>query len=517
MTMKTKYILKALFITFLTFTVVGCGYDTEVIEELAVNREFAPVALTARVRNQTIVELNWTVDDNIDHYVVEFSADDPDFNNIFKSLNIDASELPVQVALEGETVYSIRVKAISARGLDESKWSLIEAITLTEQIMLPAQPGDIGPTYAILRWIPNSNVTQIVLQPGDIIHDITSQEKTDGVATVNGLTGETEYTALLLNNTKTRGSAIFTTGIDVGDNTLVLPTDDLFAMIAAAAPGDILLLEQGDYTSQTGTITLDKSITIQGLRTDFKPLLKVAFNLIEGAADVNLIDLDLMGDVALGLTDVVELAVGNFNTIMIRGCNIHDYDKSLIKGQTLNAIVQSLTIENCIVTNILTNSSDFIDFRDSDVLNLNITTSTFNNCAPGRDFIRMDAAGTSNAAGLTSNVVLDRNTIYACSNSTSRRIFYIRFVSNDVTSSNNLIAETLSEGYADRLGIDETPTFDNNNYFNAPGFYDTAQYIYDSGNFTILDPAFVDALTGNFKVTNQTLIDNNVGDPRWLQ
>jgi hypothetical protein len=321
----------------------------------------------------------------------------------------------------------------------------------------------------------------------------------------------------LLNNTKTRGSAIFTTGIDVGDNTLVLPTDDLFAMIAAAAPGDILLLEQGDYTAQSGTITLDKSITIQGLRKDFKPLLKVAFNLNDGATDVNLIDLDLTGDVALGLTDVVELAVGNFNSLLIRGCNIHDYSKSLIKGQTLNAIVQSLTIENCIITNVLTDSSDFIDFRDSDVLNLSITTSTFNNCAPGRDFIRMDAAGTSNAAGLTSNILLDRNTIYACSNSTSRRIFYVRFVSNDVTSSNNLIAETLSEGYADRSGIDETPTFDNNNYFNAPGFYDTAQYIYDSGNYTTLDPGFVDISTGNFKITNQTLIDNNVGDPRWLQ
>ena len=78
---------------------------------------------------------------------------------------------------------------------------------------------------------------------------------------------------------------------------MVLPTDDLFQMIADAAPGDILLLEQGDYTSQTGTITLDKSITIQGLRRDFKPLLKVSFSIVTGAADVSLIDLDLTGDI----------------------------------------------------------------------------------------------------------------------------------------------------------------------------------------------------------------------------
>ena len=61
------------------------------------------------------------------------------------------------------------------------------------------------------------------------------------------------YTAKLFNNAKVRGSAAFTTGIDVGDNTLVLPTDDLFQMIANAQSGDILLFEQGDYTLQTGT------------------------------------------------------------------------------------------------------------------------------------------------------------------------------------------------------------------------------------------------------------------------
>ncbi|MFH6767887.1 DUF5123 domain-containing protein [Gaetbulibacter aquiaggeris] len=515
--MKTKYILKGLFITFLTFTLVGCGYDTEVIDELVVSREFAPVALTARVRNQTIVELNWTVDKNIDHYVVEFSADDPDFNTIFKSLDIDATELPIQVALEGETVYSIRVKAISARGLEDSKWALEQATTLTEQLMLPAQPGDIGATEATLRWVAGINVTQIVLQPGDITHDITAQEQIDGVALITGLIGETDYTAILYNNTKVRGTATFTTGIDVGDNTLVLPTDDLFAMIAAAAPGDILLLEQGDYTSQTGTITLDKSITIQGLRTDFKPLLKVSFAIVSGASDVNIIDLDLTGDVPLALTDVVRYTgAGNYNSLLVKGCNIHDYDRSFIAGNVTDAIVQSVTVENCIVTNVLTNGGDFIDFRNSDALNVSVSKSTFNNCAPARDFFRLDDAGTSTQTGLTCNVLLESCTLYGVSN-TADRILYVRFQLNKITVKNNLFAETTAY-YSNQSRTDPTPTFLNNNYFNAPGFFDSAQTVYDgSGTYTTLDPGFVSATTGNFKITNQTLIDNNVGDPRWLQ
>lgn len=513
--MKTKNIVKVLFTLFLTITVTNCGYNEDLIEELAVDREFAPVALTARVRNQTTVELNWAVDENINHYVAEFSADDPDFNNIFTTVNVTPDQLPVQVQLEGETLYSIRVKAVSDRGLEDSKWSLTQAQTLTEQIMLPSEPGDIEAVQATLRWVANSNVTHLMLQPGDIRHDITPQEKIDGVALVTGLTGETDYTAILYNNTKVRGSANFTTGIDVGDNTLVLPTDDLFQMIADATPGDILLLEQGDYTSQSGSITLDKSITIQGLRTDFKPRLKVSFSIVNGAADVNLIDLDLTGEPTVLLDVVRYTGAGNYNSLLVKGCNIHDYDRSFIAGNVTDAIVQSVMVENCVVTNVLTSGGDFIDFRNSDALNVSVTTSTFNNCAPGRDFFRLDDAGTSTQTGITANVLLDHCTIYKCSN-TDDRILYVRFQLNKITVTNNLFAETTAY-YSNQSRTDPNPTFNNNNYFNAPAFYAT-NTVYDATTtYTTLDPGFVDAASGNFKITNQTLLDNQVGDPRWRQ
>jgi hypothetical protein len=522
--MKTKYILRGLLVTILlAFTVTNCGYDEDLIEELAIDREFAPVALTARVRNQTTVELNWKADENVDHYLVEFSADDPSFNTIFLTVNVTANQLPFQAAMEGETLYYIRVKAVSSRGLDDSKYATITAQTLTEQIFLASQPGDIGATEATLRWPANSNVTHIIIQPGDINHDITTQEKADGIAVITGLTGETNYTATLYNNTKVRGILMFTTGIDVGDNTLVLPTDDLFQVITDAAPGDILLLEQGDYTSQTGTITLDKSITIQGLRVDFKPLLKVNFEIIGGAADVSLIDLDLQGDGegSSTLQDVIRYTgSGNFNSLLISGCIVHNYSRSFIAGNQTDAIVQSVIVEKCIVTDVFTSGGDFIDFRNSDVLNLTVKTSTFRNIASAassgpRDFIRLDAAGTSNNTGVTLNVLLENCTLYNVSNP-GRRILYVRFVSNDIIVQNNLFAETTAY-YSNQSGTDPTTTFINNNYFNAPGFYATNTVYDTTTTYTTLDPGFVNAATGNFTVTNQTLLDNQVGDPRWRQ
>ncbi|MBP0904223.1 DUF5123 domain-containing protein [Mariniflexile gromovii] len=510
--MKTKYILKVLFILCLTYAMTSCGYDEEVINDLDVNRAFAPVALTANIRNQTTVELNWTVRPNVSKYVVEFSADDPNFTTIFKSVDVAPTQLPIQVALEGETVYSIRVKAVSSIGLEDSTWAIGTATTLTEQIMLPFEPGDVGATQVTFRWVANSSVTQLVIQPGDITHVITSQEKINGVATVTGLTGETGYTAKLFNNAKIRGTAAFTTGIDVGNNTLVLPTDDLFQMIANAQSGDILLLEQGDYTSQTGTITLDKSITIQGLRRDFKPMLKVSFSIVAGAANVSLIDLNLTGDTPSTLIDVVRFsAAGNYSSLLVSGCNIHDYDRSFIAGNVADAIVQSVTVEDCVVTNVLTNGGDFIDFRNSDALNITVKTSTFNNCAPARDFFRIDAAGTSNG-NATVNVLLENCTLYGVCN-TADRILYIRFNANAITVRNNLFAQT-DAIYSNQSSTSD-PTFLNNNYFNTLGLHTTNTKFDATTTYTTLDPGFTNAAGGNFTISNQTLKDKNIGDPRW--
>lgn len=520
--MKIKNIIKLMLALILVFNITSCeitNYDQDVIEELSINREFAPVDLTARIRNQTTVELNWTIRDNVTNYVVEFSADDPDFNTIFLSQQVTSEELPVQIRLEGETVYSIRVKAVSSRGLDDSTWAITTATTLTEQIMLPSEPGDIQALSATLRWEAGLNVTHFILEPGAIRYDISAQEKAAGIATITGLTSETEYSAILYNNSKIRGTAEFKTGIDIGNNTLVLPTDDIFQKIADAAPGDILLFEQGDYTAQVGRITLDKSITLRGLRPDFKPQLKVSFSIENGATDVSLIDLDLTGDAPSDLLDMLRYSgAGNYNSLLVSGCIVHDYDRSFIAASVTDAIVQTVTVENSIMTNILTNGGDLIDFRSSDVFNVNVNTSTFNNCAPGRDFFRIDDAGTSTQSGFTCNIVLESCTIYACSNSSSRRLMYVRFQDNKITVNNTLISDTASEGYSDQSRTDPNPTFFNNNYWNADGFFNSAQTISDqSGTYTVLNPGYVDAANGDFTITNQTLIDNAVGDPRWRQ
>lgn len=518
--MKTRYILKGLIASiFFSSMLISCdGYDVDLIDELGVSRVFAPTGITAKVTNQTTVELNWALRDDADHYIVEFSADDPNFATIFKTIEVKPTELPIKVVLEGETVYSIRVKGVSANGLEMSKWATTTATTLSEQLFIAGLDSDIQATQATVRWVANSNVTQLVANPGNIVHTITASEKTAGVAIITGLTGETQYTVTLNNGTKKRGTKVFTTGIDIGNGILVQPTDDLNAKVSAAASGSTLVLMPGNYTVFSGEVIIDKPITIRGLRSYDKPKLSINFSIVSGATDSKFIDLDLGGNSTL--LDVFRFnSTGyNYGPLSIIGCNIHDYARTLIGGSNSNTKVSSVLIDNSIVTNILTNGGDFIDFRNTHVSEISIKNSTFNNCALARDFIRVDAASGITGTGLNTNVLLDACTFYKVSDRTggNSRILYVRFATNTSTVRNCIFANTTAI-YSNQPTT-TSPTFSNNNYFNATSFYNSAitnNKVDSSSSKSTLDPGFSAANSGDFTIANATLKSEGVGDPRW--
>lgn len=484
------------------------------IEELEFDRALAPLELRAFIRNQVAIELNWDVREDVDHYTVEFSQDSLEFSSIIRTVTVMLDELPLLESFESETRYSARVKAISADGKADSKWTTITIMTALENIFLPIQDGDIEALSATLRWPANSDVTHFIIVPGDVQRPITAQEKADGTATIEGLTGNTEHTIQMFNNTKQRGAVTFTTLIDVGDATLIYPEDDLNATIANAAADDVIVLFPGEYVT-TGSIAINKSITLRGLYPYDKPLLNVNFVMEAGANDVSLIDLELVG--TPDFATVITMAIaGSYNSLTISGCNIHDFGRQLIYGNTSGMVLSNFIVDNCIVTNFISGGGDFIDFRGGDVHNVEVTNSTFVDAPNGRDFIRMDNAGTTNGTGVTATVLIDHCTLVGVSN-TADRIVYVRFANNDITVTNNLFANT-DAIYSNQTSTDDAITFSNNNYFNAASLFDPTKTRFDgSGSLTQLDPGFVNAAEGDFTVTNQTLKDNEVGDPRWRQ
>src|SRR5690606_14162723 len=112
-----------------------------------------------------------------------------------------------------------------------------------------------------------------------------------GEATITGLTSATAYTGTLYNGTKRRGTVAFTT-IREAD---LFPDDDLSAAIASAPAGAELMLAPGVYTF-TGTLTIDKSIILSGQKPHDKPVLNVDFQIVDGARDLIVRNVELNGD-----------------------------------------------------------------------------------------------------------------------------------------------------------------------------------------------------------------------------
>lgn len=503
----------------------GCKEVDPVIEDLEFDRVFTPVNVTAIIRNLTTAELNWNVRGDADHYVVELSEDSLVFGSIVKTVEVSPEQLPFRILLDGQTRYSARVKGVSSSGVQDSKWGMVTFKTDAENIFLPLDGANIGATTVTLKWPAGSDVTNLIIMPGGTSRIITAPEIAAGSATITGLTGETNYTVRLMRGTKQRGSVAFKTLIDLGGATPVYPENDLSLIIANAAEGDVLVLFPGEYLAYTGKITLNKSVSIKGLYPHNKPILHVQFVLEAGVQNVEVRDVDMDGTYLDPLTSLeVQLDHAfqyattsvSYGSLSVNSSNIHDYGKSLISGASPNVAssVESISVTNCTVTNILAISADFIDFRAGHVANLSLKNSTFANCAPTRDFIRLDNSATA-FPGRTSNVVIDQCTLYKVSTGISNRILYVRFTTNVMKVSNTIIAET--GGMFTNQALSSQPEFSKNNYFNATAMYTGASPIKidASGTHTTLDPGFVNAAGGNFKVTNQTLIDNKIGDQRW--
>jgi hypothetical protein len=492
------------------------------ITELDFDRLLSPTELDVRVINKTSARLNWKSVKNATSYTIEFFTNgDLDFtgNPFMVVSEVVMDQLPIIIpGFPGETSISVRVKAIGP-GIDDSKWVSSVFNTEAEQIMYDVNPEEIEPNSVILRWPAGESATEIVLNPGNITHTLTPDEIAAGVAEVTGLTGETHYTANLINGSFARGQAAFETLFDLTQGTVVSPTDNLKTLIEASIPGQVFVLLPGTYTI-TDNILISNTIRILGARPTNKPVIENAVLRLRAGAGLNLKNLELTGALAPDGNQAIIydelLAAGlTYGDLLIENSVIRDYVKGVLYG-SIAVLVESVTIRGTIYANNECNGGDFIDFRSGMTKKFDFYNNTVYNSAWNRDFFRMDNA-TAFSGTNTSIITIENNTFYNIINTagTTRRILYIRLASHQITVNKNIFAEVLGN-YSNQSST-TVVGMSNNNYHNAPNLTTTSFTVHDAGVYTTLNPGFVDPGNGNFKVTNQELIFNGIGDPRWLK
>lgn len=522
---KYTYVL-GLFLIALT---TACDDQSTEITSINYERLFSPLNLEARVINKTNVRLNWTNTKGATSYNVEIYAND---NLAFTGTpvktieGVTAESLPYTIeGLEGETQYSIRVQAVG-ENVESSKWSTASVETDTEQIFKSVAEEELAATSVTLHWTAGETATEIVLTPGDIKHTVTADEIAAGAATITGLGSETEYTAKLMNGTKTRGTIKFTTLVDLGDAQPAYPGDDLAAIIAATEPNGtiVLLAKDGNneftFTDEAGEPTtleleLTKDITIKGLYPNNRPTASIKF-VMNGCNNLKIENINLKGT-----GNVITVLDSKGGDVSITNCDVTEFGTFLIEtAETQTGTINTFTVDNCIFHD-MAGGKRFVDYqkKKSFIAELTLKNSTFYKCCSSSDFLRFDRHSTKG------NVVNMTNcTLYGIE-ATSKGLLYIRSNKAGSKEFTANISKCIFANMGEKVFFSQDTKTDNliftsNYYFDAPSLLAIpeggAGKVVDT-NGTTLDPGFKDAANGDFTVSNEDIIFYKIGDPRWLK
>lgn len=524
----------------------ACSDPDEPITSVEFDRLFSPTELEANVQNTTGVKLKWFAISAAEQYQIEIYADDPNmeysgtpvYQKTLVPNKADAQAARSECSwtlpagtLEGETVYSVRLKALGDNM--ESKWSGTTFETGTEQIFYDVPTTDITKTSVTLSWPAGSAVTTITVQKsGEVIqtHELTADEIAAGKATIEGLNVESTYTFYIYNGEKQRGKIQAQT---LPNYTPVTTALELLDAIEAAEPGEVIMLTENTVYDFTDAAALGKDEPVKSIKiekdivlnTNNNATIKGVYFQIFGGASFEFANITLDGDGGSGDQAFNYKEAGNYAKLYIHDAEIKNYTKGFFYINVA-AVIDDITIDKCLIHDIECNGGDLFDCRAGGYNTFNLTNNTIYESALGRDFIRMDDASGSVTA--TPVITIDHNTLYNVgSGGKNYRLLYVRFAGNVINWTYNVVANTNHKRGFSNQAKTNVPTFRNNFYFNtlnllslasgneeAITFFDNDEF---GGNGTdVATDPFKDAANHDFTIVNENISDKGAGDPRWL-
>ena len=516
----------------------ACSDPDEPITSVEFNRLFSPTELEAKIQNTTGVKLTWFSISAAEKVLVEIYADDAEMQfsgtPLTFTVNPKGEAVPSRTewtwtlpagTLEGETTYSVRVKAVNKD--KESKWAGTIFETGTEQIFYDVPTADISKTSVTLRWPAGTNVTRIDVQKsGEVIqtHQLSASEIAEGAATITDLKVESTYTFYIYNGDKQRGKIQVQT---LPNYTPVASAAELLSAIDAAEPGEVLMLTENAVYDFTDAAALGKEEAVKSLKiekdlvlnTNNGATIKGIYFQIFGGASLEFANITLDGEGGSGDQAFNYKDEGNYGRLYVHDAEIKNYTKGFFYINVA-AVIDDITIDKCLIHDIVCSGGDMFDSRSGGYNTFNLTNSTIYNSAASRDFIRMDDASSKVTASPV--ITVDHCTLYDVGNGGANyRLLYVRFAGNVINWTNNVVANTNNKrGFSNQTST-AIPTFKNNFYFNtlnllslAAGNEEKVQF-FDEDGIDVANNPFKDAANANFTIIDEKIKDKEAGDPRW--
>ena len=345
-------------------------------------------------------------------------------------------------------------------------------------------------------------------------------------------------------------------GFSAQAQNITVPLDGSIPLAAdTAADGAVITIAQGIHISDSVININNKSLTFIGEEGDTIPLvLQAAFQLLGEKANLKLVGLELSGaaadsvgeELVENLEDVEDYFINHessllaADSIVIRDCQVRNYQRALVRADRAVHTVGSYVIDNCIFTDKRHDSYPNFRFKKNiDLGSLTITNSTFYSMF--RQFIDISGNDAATTQALVRNCTFNDVGGYA-----TKVDHFIDFKSESASLTlqncifglyKNIDAlsdpDTVFTGKFDmeeaayfeivacafdsdwKIAIDMEGTYEDWDTYSAWAPLDKNQYN------QVLDIGFADPDNGDFTLPEDSpLLDTSdvggiIGDPRW--
>lgn len=503
--------------------VISSCSDIDPVHSLELSRVLSPTNLSVRIRNSVNLELSWDAMDKATSYTVEvYQGETAEGTPVFTQEGINTDTYTVKAGLLGETVYYVQVKAVG-EGIADSKWTGMKVTTDAELIFKAVDAAEITHHSAVIRWTDGMMTSadagnKVIVTPvsdasATLEYTVTSEDVNNGYVTIDGLTQDTQYQAVMKRGSVTRGTVNFKTRIDTGD---MIPIDEganLAEELAKAKEGDAFVLLGSSYTL-TEDFELKNSISLTSINPTNKPTIsggRFIFNSDVASFSMS----NIIFDVENNYGNFLEAKGGSLGSLTLEGCEIKNTKNNMIYSNA-GGKFGTITINECIISNIGGSGDGVIDVRNGNLTSVTITKSTITNVQ--RTFIRIEVPTAFTMKNCTLYKVStldhkDNRGLFSLAKGNTLNVENCLFYGIGLESPQN--GNSGVWGRSDKMKA--TYTYANNYYFNCPNLWGNLYKDDHSSVATELDPQFTDAANGDFTVQSQDLKDNQVGDPRWLK
>jgi hypothetical protein len=367
--MKTyKIILIAL-----TVLLIAAGITTSCIKEEVYNKSsdlFQPRLINTEVVDTNNLALVWYEVKNAVSYTIELHLENY-YRSLFATYEVNSTVFYLP-DLPYATQFYIRIRSNSASGKNNSTWAYTSAATLVRptyaHILQSVTKADITDNTVTLRWTldahnpaDSASLVPLVTTYGTIGRYLTSDEKTQGSALINGLVKGALYKVNIYDTSKPRkydkpyNEVTFRTTGGVPDTIYINRDDDLSAILAAndkdvtVTEGDVYVLPAGSFY-KVSPFAITKGFKLLGSTGGSLPQIELgaAWNVAEGSM-ISTFSFENIAFYQIVASSYFFNANTSFtiDNVSIYNCTFKTFQRGFWRHQTAKLKhIKSITLEN---------------------------------------------------------------------------------------------------------------------------------------------------------------------------